>query len=43
LLVVNSVKVETARDLVNILRKPSRLWKLTIQRGSQQISATSPG
>jgi S1-C subfamily serine protease len=42
-LVVNNVRIETAHDLVNIISKPSRLWKLTIQRGGQQISAMFTG
>jgi Do/DeqQ family serine protease len=42
-LVVNSVRIETTRDLVSVISKPSRLWKLTIQRGGQQISAMFTG
>jgi Do/DeqQ family serine protease len=42
-LVVNNVRIETAHDLVNVISKPSRLWKLTIQRGGQQISAMFTG
>ena len=42
-LMVNSVKIETTHDLVNVISKPNRLWRLTIQRGGQQISATFTG
>jgi Do/DeqQ family serine protease len=42
-LVVNNVRIDTTRDLVNVISKPSRLWKLTIQRGGQQISAMFTG
>jgi Do/DeqQ family serine protease len=42
-LVVNNVRIDTTRDLVNVISKPSRLWRLTIQRGNQQISATFTG
>jgi Do/DeqQ family serine protease len=42
-LVVNNVRIETTRDLVSVISKPSRLWKLTIQRGGQQISAMFTG
>ena len=42
-LTVNGVKIETTRDLVNVISKPSRTWRLTIQRGAQQISATFAG
>jgi Do/DeqQ family serine protease len=42
-LVVNNVRIDTTHDLVNVISKPSRLWKLTIQRGGQQISAMFTG
>jgi Do/DeqQ family serine protease len=42
-LVVNNVKIETTHDLVNVISKPSRLWRLTIKRGGQQISAMFTG
>ncbi|MBO0752780.1 MAG: trypsin-like peptidase domain-containing protein, partial [Bradyrhizobiaceae bacterium] len=42
-LVVNNVKIETTHDLVNVISRPSKLWRLTIQRGGQQISATFTG
>src|SRR5215470_8915372 len=42
-LVVNNAKIETTQDLVRALSQPSRLWRLTIQRGGQQISAVFSG
>lgn len=39
-LMVNNVRIETTHDLVNVISRPSRVWRLTIQRGNQQISAT---
>ena len=42
-LVVNNVKIETTHDLVQVLSQPSKLWRLTIQRGGQQISAMFTG
>src|SRR6266852_1954744 len=42
-LVVNSAKIETTQDLVRALSQPSRVWRLTIQRGGQQISAVFSG
>jgi Do/DeqQ family serine protease len=42
-LVVNNVRIETTHDLVNVISRPSKLWRLTIQRGAQQISATFTG
>ena len=42
-LIVNSAKIETTQDLVRALSQPSRLWRLTIQRGGQQISAVFSG
>jgi Do/DeqQ family serine protease len=42
-LVVNNVRIENTRDLVNVLSQPSRSWRLTIQRGGQQISAMFTG
>lgn len=42
-LVVNNVRIQTTRDLVDVISRPSRLWRLTIQRGLQQISATFTG
>jgi Do/DeqQ family serine protease len=40
---VNNAKIETTQDLVRALSQPSRLWRLTIQRGGQQISAVFSG
>ncbi len=42
-LVVNNAKIESTQDLVRALSQPSRLWRLTIQRGGQQISAVFSG
>jgi S1-C subfamily serine protease len=42
-LVVNSAKIETTQDLLRAVSQPSRLWRLTIQRGGQQISAVFSG
>ena len=42
-LVVNSAKIETTQDLVRTVSQPSRVWRLTIQRGGQQISAVFSG
>jgi S1-C subfamily serine protease len=42
-LVVNSAKIESTQDLVRAVSQPSRLWRLTIQRGGQQISAVFSG
>ncbi len=40
---VNNAKIESTQDLVRTLSQPSRLWRLTIQRGGQQISAVFSG
>jgi len=40
---VNNAKIESTQDLVRALSQPSRLWRLTIQRGGQQISAVFSG
>src|SRR5215467_13308947 len=42
-LVVNSAKIDTTQDLLRAVSQPSRLWRLTIQRGGQQISAVFSG
>src|SRR6266436_262518 len=42
-LVVNGAKIETTQDLLRAVSQPSRLWRLTIQRGGQQISAVFSG
>src|SRR5215813_4219423 len=40
---VNNARIATTQDLVRALSQPSRLWRLTIQRGGQQISAVFSG
>jgi Do/DeqQ family serine protease len=40
---VNNAKIETTQDLVRAVSQSSRLWRLTIQRGGQQISAVVGG
>jgi Do/DeqQ family serine protease len=40
---LNNAKIESTQDLVRALTQPSRLWRLTIQRGGQQISAVFSG
>jgi S1-C subfamily serine protease len=42
-LVINNAKIETTQDLVRAVSQPSRVWRLTIQRGGQQISAVFSG
>jgi hypothetical protein len=42
-LTVNNIKIETTRDLVHVLSQPSRMWRLTIQRGERQISVVYNG
>jgi Do/DeqQ family serine protease len=42
-LVVNNVRIETTHDLVNVISKPSRVWKLTIDRNGRQFSGTFSG
>jgi len=42
-LAVNNAKIETTQDLVRAVGQPNRLWRLTIQRGGQQISAVVGG
>ena len=42
-LALNSAKIETTQDLVRAVSQGSRLWRLTIQRGGQQISAVFGG
>jgi len=42
-LVVNSAKIDTTQDLLRAVSQPSRVWRLTIQRGGQQISAVFSG
>jgi S1-C subfamily serine protease len=42
-LAINNAKIETTQDLLRAVNQPSRLWRLTIQRGDQQISAMFSG
>jgi S1-C subfamily serine protease len=42
-LTVNNTRIETTQDLVRAVSQPNRLWRLTIQRGGQQISAVVGG
>jgi Do/DeqQ family serine protease len=42
-LAINNTRIETTQDLVRVLSQPSRLWRFTIQRGDQQISAVLGG
>jgi Do/DeqQ family serine protease len=40
---INNAQIETTADLVRATSQPSRLWRLTILRGGQQISAVFSG
>ena len=40
---VNGTKIARTRDLERVTRDPSRIWRITIQRGGQQISAVFSG
>jgi Do/DeqQ family serine protease len=40
---VNNEKIATMRDLLRATGQPSRVWRLTIQRGGQEISAVFGG
>jgi Do/DeqQ family serine protease len=40
---VNNAKIANTQDLVRITGQPSRLWRLTIMRGGQEISAVFGG
>ena len=42
-LMINNARIETMQDLLRAVSQPSRLWRLTIQRGDQQISAVFGG
>jgi Do/DeqQ family serine protease len=42
-LAVNNTRIETTADLVRAVSQPSRLWRLTILRDGQQISAVFSG
>jgi Do/DeqQ family serine protease len=43
LLAVNGVKIAKTRDLEKVAKAGARLWRVTIQRGGQQISAVFGG
>ena len=40
---VNNEKIATMKDLLRATSQPSRLWRLTILRGGQEISAVFGG
>jgi Do/DeqQ family serine protease len=40
---VNNEKIAQTRDLERVTRQPSRIWRITIMRGGQQISVTLSG
>jgi Do/DeqQ family serine protease len=40
---VNNEKIATMKDLLRATGQPSRVWRLTIQRGGQEISAVFGG
>jgi Do/DeqQ family serine protease len=40
---VNNAKISTTQDLLRATGQPSRLWRLTIMRGGQEISAVFGG
>jgi S1-C subfamily serine protease len=40
---VNNQKIEKSTDLDRVTRGTSRLWRITINRGGQQISVTFSG
>jgi Do/DeqQ family serine protease len=42
-LVINNAKIESTQDLVKALAQPSRVWRFTILRGGQQITAVLSG
>jgi Do/DeqQ family serine protease len=42
-LMVNNAKIETPQELVRALSQPSRVWRFTILRGGQQITAVLGG
>ena len=43
LLAVNGTKIAKTRDLDKVAKAGARLWRITIQRGGQQISAVFGG
>jgi Do/DeqQ family serine protease len=40
---INNIRVETTQELLRAVGQPSRLWRLTISRGGQQITAVFSG
>ena len=40
---VNNAKIATMQDLLRATSQPARLWRLTILRGGQEISAVFGG
>jgi Do/DeqQ family serine protease len=40
---INNARIETTQDLLKAVGQPSRLWRLTILRGGQQITAVFSG
>jgi S1-C subfamily serine protease len=42
-LAINNTRIETTADLARAVSQPSRLWRLTILRDGQQISAVFGG
>jgi Do/DeqQ family serine protease len=40
---VNNEKIEKTRDLERVAKTPSRLWRITINRGGQQVSVMFSG
>jgi S1-C subfamily serine protease len=40
---VNNEKIATTRDLERITKEPSRFWRITLMRGSKQISVVVGG
>jgi Do/DeqQ family serine protease len=40
---INNAQIDTTQDLVRATSQPSRVWRLTILRGGQQISAVFGG
>jgi len=42
-LTINNAKIETTQDLVRAVSQPSRVWRFTILRGGQQITAVLSG
>ena len=42
-LTINNAKIETTQELVRAVSQPNRLWRFTILRGGQQITAVLGG